>query len=97
MTQSVKIIILAFVFACSACSTNKLNETVKSTETVIQCKAPRPNICTREYMPVCAIKFIGINCMTAPCPSTEEQTYATGCTACADEKVIHYSTGACEK
>ncbi|MDC3332885.1 hypothetical protein OAV62_01450, partial [bacterium] len=61
------------------------------------CTDPRPQMCTREYMPVCAIKDTAIRCITTPCPSTQEVTYATGCTACADEKVIKYKQGACDK
>ena len=62
----------------------------------IKCKEPRPEICTREYMPVCATKNTGVVCVTTPCPSTEDKTYATGCTACADPKVIKYKQGQCE-
>jgi len=61
----------------------------------IQCKKPRPKFCTREFNPVCAVKFSGIQCITKPCPATEEKTYSTGCTACADENVINYKLGAC--
>lgn len=51
----------------------------------VQCTEPRPQICTREYSPVCAdLKGGGT------------QTYATGCVACADAKVKGYSPGACE-
>lgn len=62
----------------------------------IKCKKPRPEICTREYNPVCATKNTSVVCVTTPCPSTEEKTYATGCTACADPKVIKYKQGQCE-
>ncbi len=51
----------------------------------VQCTEPRPQICTREYNPVCATLEGG-----------GTQTYATGCTACADAKVTGYSPGACE-
>ena len=48
------------------------------------CTDPRPQICTREYNPVCATRTDG-----------SSQSYATGCTACADTKVISYVPGAC--
>jgi len=48
------------------------------------CTDPRPQICTREYAPVCAIQYSGI-----------QQIYATGCVACADHKVRSYVHGAC--
>ncbi len=60
-----------------------------------QCTEPRPQICTREYRPVCATKDTGIRCVTTPCPSTEKSTYATGCVACSDPKVHGYEMGAC--
>ena len=61
-------------------------EKVKNTEAKITvCTEPRPQICTREYLPVCAIKKDGA-----------EKTYATGCTACSDKQVVSYREGACE-
>jgi len=48
------------------------------------CEAPRPKICTREYMPVCAKLKTNVF-----------KTYATGCTACADVNVISYTTDSC--
>jgi hypothetical protein len=52
MNQFVKITILASVLACSACSINGPDKIAKSAENVTQCKDPRPQICTREYLPV---------------------------------------------
>jgi len=60
------------------------------------CTDPRPEICTREYNPVCADKDNGIRCITQPCPSEDRKTYATGCTACADKNVYGYTPGACD-
>jgi len=48
------------------------------------CTEPRPQICTREYKPVCAKLRDG-----------SVKTYATGCTACADSNVISYVDKAC--
>jgi hypothetical protein len=50
----------------------------------VRCEAPRPEICTREYRPVCARLQDG-----------SWKTYATGCTACADETVAGWIEGAC--
>ncbi len=61
-----------------------------------QCTDPRPQICTREYRPVCATKDSGIRCVTTPCPSTKKVTYSTGCVACSDSKVFGYVMGACQ-
>lgn len=66
-----------------------------TTKAYVECKTPRPQMCTREYNPVCAKVDTGIRCIKAPCPSEEWQTFATGCTACADSKAYGYSPGAC--
>lgn len=62
----------------------------------VACEDPRPEACTREYMPVCAQVDTGIRCITTPCPSTEEKTYSTGCTACSDPDVYGYVPGECQ-
>lgn len=92
-------IILSVTFFCISCSVAVKSETEKQyvdNNVFIKCKEPRPQICTQEYNPVCATKSTGVMCITTPCPSTEEKTYATGCTACADHKVIEYKKGQCE-
>jgi len=78
--------------SCSAPVTNKpeINESEtsqKDSHIFTQCKEPRPEICTREYNPVCATLNTG----------SEEKTYATGCTACADPGAIKYRQGPCEQ
>lgn len=60
-----------------------------------ECPEQRPQICTREYMPVCATRDAGVRCLTAPCPSREQKTYSNGCEACADNKVLGYIASAC--
>ncbi len=52
---------------------------------VVACSEPRPQVCTREYLPVCAQRVDGTRA-----------SYATGCTACSDENVVGYAPGACE-
>ena len=49
------------------------------------CKEPRPQMCTREYRPVCAKRADG-----------SMKTYSNGCTACTDPKVVGYYQGACD-
>lgn len=51
---------------------------------IILCKEPRPEICTREYNPVCATLKDG-----------SIRTDSTACTACSDPAVIGYNMGAC--
>jgi len=60
-----------------------------------KCKDPRPEMCTREYRPVCAKRDTGVRCVTTPCSSTELVTKPTGCAACSDKKVFGYTLGAC--
>ncbi|MFQ3324039.1 MAG: hypothetical protein ACI90U_001864 [Pseudomonadales bacterium] len=93
------ITISSALLLCISCSSSTITEAENKQERdprFTQCEDPRPEICTREYNPVCAIKAIAVQCVTTPCPSTEEITYATGCTACADSKVTEYKQGACE-
>lgn len=52
---------------------------------IILCEEPRPQICTREYDPVCATLKDG-----------STRTGATGCTSCSDSEVLGYKMGACE-
>jgi hypothetical protein len=59
------------------------------------CMDPRPEFCTKEYIPVCAEKDNGIRCIKAPCPSSDQVTFGNGCTACSDPKVYGYRPGAC--
>ena len=61
----------------------------------VACTEPRPQACTMEYAPVCATRDTGVRCITAPCPSSEQKTYSTGCTACSDAKVSSWVQGAC--
>jgi len=62
----------------------------------VECTDPRPEVCTREYRPVCARKDNGIRCVTTPCPSTDLVTASNACTACSDKDVLGYTPdGAC--
>ena len=51
---------------------------------LIICKNPRPEICTREYDPVCGTLKDG-----------STKTGATGCTSCSDPEIVGYKKGAC--
>ena len=53
-------------------------------EATRQCVDPRPQICTQEYNPVCATLQDG-----------STMTYASGCTACSDVKVVAHTPGKC--
>ena len=63
----------------------------------VECKEPRPEMCTQDYRPVCATRDNGMRCVTTPCDSTETKTYSNGCMACADPAVYFHHEGACEQ
>jgi hypothetical protein len=71
-------------------------EVVPAEQEMIICQTPRPQVCTLNYLPVCAERDTGIRCITAPCPSTERKTYSNACSACADLKVLGYRPAKCE-
>ena len=48
------------------------------------CTDPRPELCTQEYLPVCARLQTGT-----------QKTYSNACTACADPAVAGYRPQAC--
>ncbi len=77
---------LIFTLAIVACDTTIAKNDVPSEENIIvTCTEPRPQICTNEYKPVCATL-----------ENNKQETYATGCTACADKFVLSYRNGVCE-
>jgi hypothetical protein len=53
---------------------------------VTACAMPRPQACTREYIPVCGHLYSG-----------ERKTYPNACTACADPEVSGRHPGPCEE
>ncbi|CAA0094945.1 Uncharacterised protein [Zhongshania aliphaticivorans] len=90
------IILLAFliVSACTSTDTQApAPPTMQSGFTA--CESTRPEMCTREYRPVCGHIDTGVRCVTAPCPSERHNTYGNACSACADENVIGYEIGDC--
>ena len=62
---------------------NKMNNEPGALDLIL-CEEPRPQICTREYDPVCASLLDGTL-----------KTYSTGCTSCSDSNVIGYEPGEC--
>jgi len=51
----------------------------------IQCREPRPEVCTFEYDPVCGRLGNG-----------GFKTYGNACTACADTEAVEYRPGTCD-
>lgn len=48
------------------------------------CRDPRPEMCTQDYRPVCAVLADG-----------SRRTASNGCTACSDPDVTGWVDGAC--
>ena len=72
--------------ACSPLDDTTLDASSEiKTVTAIVCTDPRPEICTMEYRPVCASGLSG-----------EPTTFSSACSACSDQKVLHYKIGECE-
>lgn len=82
--NKVVFLILLSVLVSSCAAYSEKNVVAPSAELII-CKDPRPQICTREYNPVCATYKDG-----------SKKTGATGCTACSDPEVIGYVMAVCE-
>ena len=53
---------------------------------MIICPEPRPELCTMEFVPTCAVLARG-----------KRKEFASPCTACADELVTGYVSGGCSK
>jgi len=76
------ILLSALVSACAAYDKKTADLSISK---LTVCNEPRPQICTREYNPVCATYKGG-----------SKKTSATGCTACSDPEVIGYVMAACK-
>ena len=83
--------------ACASQTTAPTKPAKPADSASISCGDERPQMCTREYRPVCGKRDTGVRCVTTPCPSVEYKTYSNACTACADENVISYVVEKCGK
>jgi hypothetical protein len=64
---------------------NMATASAGSMQAMMTCTEPRPQICTQDYRPVCALLQDG-----------SLATYSNGCNACSDQAVTRYREGACE-
>ena len=71
--------LITFVLLVSGCQTTPTNA-----ENQIACTESRPQICTRDYRPVCGIYY-----------NQETKTYPNACNACSDHKVVAYTKKEC--
>jgi hypothetical protein len=70
--------------ACAETGPHATQDSASASD-LVRCTEPRPEICTQEYRPVCALLNDG-----------SERTYASGCVACADARVLGYRPDPCE-
>ena len=68
----------------AGCAANPSSQEAPEAPPAAQCTEPRPQICTMEYLPVCARLADG-----------SQTTYASGCSACADTAVLSHIPGEC--
>lgn len=66
-------------------SSNQIYAKAASTKEMVACPETRPQVCTQDYQPVCAVLQDG-----------SFKTYSNGCNACSDPAVTGYREGACE-
>lgn len=66
-------------------STDQIYASSTNTKQMVACTETRPQVCTQDYRPVCALLQDG-----------NFKTYANGCNACSDPAVTGYREGACE-
>jgi hypothetical protein len=88
-----RLMVIATSLTACVSSTTPTESTPKPDLT--NCPKDRPQICTRDYQPVCAVQNTGVRCVTTPCPSTAQKTYSNACSACADPRVIGHAPDAC--
>ncbi len=73
----------------SACqfttSTNPPPVSDTLSEPLVECQAPRPQMCTRQYDPVCGIAADGVR-----------KTQGNACSACSDAAIVAYVSGECD-
>lgn len=90
-------VLLGCATADSASDTGVDPDAMRARDDFTPCSERRPEICTQEYVPVCALSRTERDCVTAPCEAIFERvTKANRCTACADPTVLGWIPGACD-
>ena len=82
--RSLSLLSLSLLSIACASQSEKIDIHEPGALDLILCEEPRPQICTREYDPVCATLQDGSTI-----------TGSTGCTSCSDPKVVGYKMGVC--
>lgn len=61
------------------------------------CPESPAQMCTMEYMPVCARLNQEVTCESDSCEELTNKTYSNGCRACQNPQVLGYDLGACDE
>ena len=77
--------LVAALCALAACAGAPREESDTPAVDPMVCTAPRPQVCTMLYDPVCALRSDGLR-----------ETLSSPCNACADDGVVRWSPGSCE-
>lgn len=75
---------LAFILGAGVCAQAQQAPPAKPPAGLRTCAEPRPEICTKEFMPACGVRRDGTR-----------MTYSNGCMACMDANVIGHLPGPC--
>ena len=81
-----KLVLVILLAVAVSCTSNPGDSDDDLLLRVILCNAPRPELCTREYRPVCGLHRSEI----------EWKTYSNACSACSDSAVRGYRPEACD-
>ena len=84
-------LVLALATALAACATPAPEQPATRSDAFVACEAPRPEICTREYVPVCAERRV----VEGGVERVEQATRSNRCIACSDPEVAGFEPGAC--
>lgn len=68
------------LFSCAS-----MHEKGMSEDKLVKCARPRPEVCTKEYRPVCGFE-----------PDGNHKTFSNACSACASTDIISYCGGNCK-
>lgn len=81
--NAAKLAFLALAFALPACA-QQPPATPPAPPGQVTCTQPRPEVCTKDFRPVCGTRRDGTR-----------RTYGNGCSACADQNVVSHIPGPC--
>lgn len=75
---------LVLLAGCGTAARQPAQDSAQARLPLVSCTDPRPELCTMQYAPACAVLKAG-----------GEREYASGCNACSDDAVTGYREGPC--